>query len=58
VVGQGSIALYPELERSRYAAYKEAWHLLKRPEGIEIQACADPEYLEEFAGEEVAGLVV
>ena len=58
VVGQGSIALYPELERSRYAAYKEAWHLLKQGKGIEIQACADPEYLEEFAREEVGGLLV
>jgi len=46
VVGQGSIALYPKLKNSKYAPYREAWHLLKKgmpplKETIEIQACAD-----------------
>jgi len=29
VVGQGSIALYPEHERAKYGPYKEAWRLLQ-----------------------------
>ena len=39
IQGQGSIALYPKLERSKYARYKEAWELLG--ERIEIHACAE-----------------
>lgn len=29
VRGQGSVALYPELERAKYGPYKEAWELLR-----------------------------
>ncbi|HVP41788.1 MAG TPA: group I intron-associated PD-(D/E)XK endonuclease [Terriglobales bacterium] len=29
---------------NKYAKYKEAWHLLKRPGRFDIQACADVEY--------------
>ena len=29
VVGQGSIALYPNLKGAKYGPYKEAWHLLR-----------------------------
>ncbi|HKV77927.1 MAG TPA: group I intron-associated PD-(D/E)XK endonuclease [Candidatus Sulfotelmatobacter sp.] len=36
VVGQGSIALYPEHERAKYGPYKEAWQLLQRASS---QAC-------------------
>jgi PD-(D/E)XK endonuclease len=39
IEGQGSIALYPKLEKAKYGPYKEAWSLLR--EGIEIQACAE-----------------
>ena len=48
VRGQGSIALYPNLKKSKYGPYKEAWHLLRNKSGEviigSIQACA-----EEFA---------
>lgn len=27
--GQGSVAIYPKLKRSKYDCYKEAWHLLR-----------------------------
>ena len=27
--GQGSIAVYPRLKKSKYAPYREAWHLLR-----------------------------
>jgi hypothetical protein len=27
--GQGSVAIYPKLEGSKYGCYKEAWHLLR-----------------------------
>ncbi len=41
--GQGSIALYPRLKKSKYAAYREAWHLLRGEasgDRVEaIQAC-------------------
>jgi hypothetical protein len=30
VVGQGSIALYPEYGPAKYGPYKEAWHLLQK----------------------------
>jgi len=46
--GQGSIALYPNLKKSKYGPYKEAWHLLRKKPGEviigSIKACA-----EEFA---------
>jgi len=37
--GQGSIAVYPRLKKSKYGRYREAWHLLGA--GVRIQACAD-----------------
>ena len=38
--GQGSIALYPKLKKSKYGRYREAWHLLgARIEAID--ACAE-----------------
>ncbi len=27
--GMGSVALYPQLKKSKYKAYEEAWHLLR-----------------------------
>jgi hypothetical protein len=45
--GKWSVGLYPNLKKSRYEEYREAWNLLraKLPETIEgIEACAD-EYL-------------
>jgi hypothetical protein len=36
--GQGSIAVYPRLKKSKYGRYREAWHLLGA--GV-IQACAE-----------------
>jgi hypothetical protein len=44
VVGQGSIALYPNLTGAKYGPYKEAWHLLKspRPGRVDrIEACVE-----------------
>jgi hypothetical protein len=46
VVGQGSIALYPQLKGAKYGPYKEAWHLLRRatPKPVRvdwIQGCAE-----------------
>ncbi len=44
---QGSIALYPKLKKSKYGAYKEAWHLLRGdgepcPGRLEyVEACVD-----------------
>lgn len=56
VVGQGSIALYPRLKRSRYGEYKEAWHLLKEGARVEhIETCADESFAEEPLGDEPAG---
>jgi len=37
--GQGSIAVYPRLKKSKYGRYREAWHLLGAA-GVGIQACA------------------
>jgi PD-(D/E)XK endonuclease len=46
VVGQGSIALYPKLKRSKYGEYKEAWHLLRGPARVDrIEACADEMFM-------------
>jgi len=48
VVGHGCITLYPNSPKSKYAPYKEAWHLLRpRPCVLRgtihrIEACADP----------------
>jgi len=41
--GQGSIAVYPRLKKSKYARYREAWHLLRRRAGKvgSIEACAE-----------------
>jgi hypothetical protein len=44
--GQGSVALHPKLKDSKYARYKEAWHLLRgtHESGVAtvagIEACA------------------
>jgi hypothetical protein len=38
VRGQGSIAVYPQLKKSKYGEYREAWDLLRGP-GREILAC-------------------
>ena len=47
--GQGSIALYPRLKKSKYGVYKGAWHLLRGERRIpRIEACA-----EEFAFPEI-----
>ena len=44
VRGQGSIALYPQLKRSKYGPYKEAWELLRHPGRIDrIEGCAPDE---------------
>ncbi len=40
--GQGSIAVYPRLKKSKYGRYREAWHLLGAA-GVEIQACSGGE---------------
>ena len=41
--GQGSIAVYPGLKKSKYARYREAWHLLRGRAGkvATIEACAE-----------------
>jgi hypothetical protein len=42
--GQGSIALYPRLGRSKYRAYREAWHLLgagRLGKVGDIEACVE-----------------
>jgi hypothetical protein len=40
--GQGSIALYPRLKKSKYGVYKGAWHLLRGERRIpRIEACAE-----------------
>jgi len=43
VRGQWNVGLYPNLEKAKYRAYQEAWHLLRgeATRGIEIQACAE-----------------
>src|SRR5438552_17935662 len=38
--GQGSIALYPQLKKSKYGPYKEAWHLLRGSAVDRIEAGA------------------
>jgi hypothetical protein len=51
VVGQGSIALYPRLKRSKYGVYKEAWDRLRGPARVDrIEAYADETFAEDFAG--------
>lgn len=41
--GQGSIAVYPRLKKSKYGPYREAWHLLRGGAGRigSIEACAE-----------------
>jgi hypothetical protein len=49
VRGQWSVGLHPELETSKYHAYKEAWHLLsgEKPGFVDrIEACAEERFLE------------
>jgi len=39
---QGSVGLYPNLKKSKYGIYKEAWHLLRgEAETVDIEACAE-----------------
>jgi PD-(D/E)XK nuclease superfamily protein len=46
--GQGSIALYPRLKKSKYGVYK-AWHLLRGEDRIpRIEACAEESCLAEI----------
>jgi hypothetical protein len=47
IQGRGCVTLYPKFKKAKYEKYREAWHLLRRPEfNGDIQACA-----EEFPGE-------
>jgi hypothetical protein len=47
--GQGSIALYPRLKKSKYGVYKGAWHLLRGEDRIpRIEACAEESCLAEI----------
>ncbi len=39
---QGNVGLYPNLKKSKYGRYKEAWDLL-RGDVVDIQACVDDE---------------
>jgi hypothetical protein len=40
--GQGSIAVYPRLKKSKYGRYREAWHLLGAGVKIgAIEACGE-----------------
>ena len=41
--GQGSIAVYPQLKKSKYGVYREAWDLLRGGRVPEIHGCAEPE---------------
>jgi hypothetical protein len=41
-----SIHFTPAAVTQKYGKYLEAWHLL-RDTGLTMQACADPDYLEE-----------
>ena len=41
IKGQGSIALYPRLERAKYEICREAWNLFRGTLVGEIEACAD-----------------
>jgi hypothetical protein len=49
IQGQGSIALYPRLKKSKYGRYKEAWRLLrgkKRGGWVDrIEACGELHWL-------------
>ena len=41
VRGQGSIAVYPRLKKSKYGAYREAWDLLRGGRVESIEACEE-----------------
>jgi hypothetical protein len=46
ILGQARITVYPQSAKSKYAPYREAWHLLgSKPAGdndmIDIQGCAE-----------------
>jgi hypothetical protein len=41
IEGQGSVAVYPHLKRSKYGKYREAWDLLGARVGVSIQACVE-----------------
>ncbi len=45
IEGQVRVTVYPQSGKSKYAPYREAWHLLGvKEETIDIRACADPNY--------------
>ncbi len=50
IQGQARITVYPQSGKSKYAPYREAWHLLGNSKnegnGIDLQGCAE-EFLEE-----------
>jgi hypothetical protein len=48
---QGSISLYPELPRSKYGPYKEAWDLLKGEVAGDMRACLEVDWREDGRGE-------
>lgn len=54
VKGMWSIGLHPELEKSKYGEYEEAWHLLRGEDGPgknfvdRIEACAEEGVFEGF----------
>jgi len=41
IEGQGSVAVYPHLKRSKYGKYREAWDLLGARMVATIQACVE-----------------
>jgi PD-(D/E)XK endonuclease len=58
ILGQAWVTVYPQSAKSKYAKYREAWHLLHRDADAEpgyiddIQGCAEefsPEWVEEGA---------
>ena len=55
VRGQGSIALYPRLKRSKYARYREAWELLRGEKIDSIHACAEETVVIPFSSGIVGG---
>src|SRR6266851_2883102 len=47
ILGQARVTVYPQSGKSKYAPYREAWHLLgakDEDETIEINACADENF--------------
>jgi hypothetical protein len=56
VRGQGSIALYPRLKRSRYERYREAWDLLKGERVDSIEGCAEEGWQVRFSAPSQTGV--